>query len=43
MLQGRNVYTDEADDEEDSDGPNAADVEMILLDLLQIEGFSLAF
>ena len=34
MLQGRNVYTDEADEEEESDGPNAADVEMILLDLL---------
>lgn len=33
MLQGRNVYTD-ADDEEESDGPNASDVEMILLDLL---------
>lgn len=33
MLQGRNIYTD-CDEEEENERPNASDVEMILLDLL---------
>jgi hypothetical protein len=33
MLQGKNVYT-VSENEEMEQGPNASDVEMILLDLL---------
>ncbi len=32
MLQGKNIYTDEQEEEEE--GPNASDVETVLLDLL---------
>jgi hypothetical protein len=33
MLQGKNIYTDDEEAEEE-EGPNAFDVEMVLLDLL---------
>jgi hypothetical protein len=32
MLQGKNIYTD--DEEREEEDPNAFDVEMVLLDLL---------
>jgi hypothetical protein len=33
MLQGKNIYNDDEEAEEE-EGPNASDVEMVLLDLL---------
>jgi hypothetical protein len=34
MLQGKNVYTDEDEEDEKNERPSYSDVEMILLDLL---------
>ena len=33
MLQGKNIYVD-IDEDENCEGPNSSDVQMILLDLL---------